>query len=52
MAHCCKYLTTNEEVYSRQTRKKWSLDANAVAQEKGIEAVLAIGQYSGESSSR
>jgi len=33
-------------------RKKWSLDANAVAQEKGVEAVLAIVQYSGESSSR
>lgn len=33
-------------------RKKWTLDANAVAQEKGIEAVLAIVQYSGESSSR
>ncbi|KIR73278.1 microtubule Associated protein [Cryptococcus deuterogattii CA1014] len=32
--------------------KKWCLDANAVAQEKGIEAVLAIVQYSGESSAR
>ncbi|WVQ79695.1 hypothetical protein IAT38_001795 [Cryptococcus sp. DSM 104549] len=32
--------------------KKWCLDANAVAQEKGIEAVLAIAQYSGESSAR
>ncbi|ORY29668.1 armadillo-type protein [Naematelia encephala] len=32
--------------------KKWCLDANAVAQEKGIEAVLALLQYSGESSSR
>jgi hypothetical protein len=34
------------------TRKKWCLDANAVAQEKGIEAVTAIVQYSGESSAR
>jgi hypothetical protein len=33
-------------------RRKWCLDANAVAQEKGIEAVLAIVQYSGESSAR
>lgn len=33
-------------------RKKWCLDANAVAQEKGIEAVLAIVQNSGETSSR
>nr|XP_031863914.1 uncharacterized protein CI109_000558 [Kwoniella shandongensis]KAA5530986.1 hypothetical protein CI109_000558 [Kwoniella shandongensis] len=32
--------------------KKWCLDANAVAQEKGIEAVLAIVQYSGETSAR
>jgi len=39
-------------VEANGSRKKWSLDANAVAQEKGIEAVLAIVQYSGESSSR
>ncbi|WWC63568.1 uncharacterized protein I303_106172 [Kwoniella dejecticola CBS 10117] len=32
--------------------KKWCLDANAVAQEKGIEAVLAIVQYSGETSAK
>ncbi|KAK8854575.1 hypothetical protein IAR55_003314 [Kwoniella newhampshirensis] len=32
--------------------RKWCLDANAVAQEKGIEAVLAIVQYSGETSAR
>nr|XP_019011711.1 microtubule Associated protein [Kwoniella pini CBS 10737]OCF50492.1 microtubule Associated protein [Kwoniella pini CBS 10737] len=32
--------------------KKWCLDANAVAQEKGIEAVLAIAQYSGETSAK
>jgi hypothetical protein len=40
------------EAYLTPFRKKWTLDANAVAQEKGIEAVLAIVQYSGESSSR
>lgn len=33
-------------------RRKWCLDANAVAQEKGIEAVLAIVQYSGETSAK
>jgi hypothetical protein len=43
----CKFKLEADEF-----RKKWSLDANAVAQEKGIEAVLAIVQYSGESSSR
>ncbi|WVR09379.1 hypothetical protein IAU60_006446 [Kwoniella sp. DSM 27419] len=32
--------------------KKWCLDANAVAQEKGIEAVLAIVQNSGETSAK
>ncbi|WRT68653.1 uncharacterized protein IL334_005632 [Kwoniella shivajii] len=32
--------------------KKWCLDANAVAQEKGIEAVLAIVRYSGETSAK
>jgi cytoskeleton-associated protein 5 len=30
----------------------WCLDANAVAQEKGIEAVLAIVTNSGEQSAR
>lgn len=35
-----------------EIRKKWCLDANAVAQEKGVEAVLAIVQYSGESSAK
>lgn len=33
-------------------RKKWCLDANAVAQEKGIEAVLAIVTNSGETSAK
>ena len=33
-------------------RKRWCLDSNAVAQEKGIEAVLAVVQYSGESSAK
>lgn len=37
---------------STNDSKKWCTDANAVAQEKGIEAVLAIAQYSGESSAR
>ncbi|TXT09213.1 hypothetical protein VHUM_02687 [Vanrija humicola] len=32
--------------------KKWTLDANAVAQEKGVEAVLAIVTYSGETSAK
>ncbi|WVQ71997.1 hypothetical protein IAR50_001541 [Cryptococcus sp. DSM 104548] len=32
--------------------KKWCLDPNAVAQEKGIDAVLALVQYSGETSAR
>nr|XP_019044957.1 microtubule Associated protein [Kwoniella bestiolae CBS 10118]OCF23887.1 microtubule Associated protein [Kwoniella bestiolae CBS 10118] len=32
--------------------KKWCLDSNVVAQEKGIEAVLAIVQYSGETSAK
>ncbi|KAL7422401.1 hypothetical protein Q5752_003047 [Cryptotrichosporon argae] len=32
--------------------RKWVLDANAVAQEKGIEAVLAIVQNSGEMSAK
>ncbi len=34
------------------SRKRWCLDVNAVAQEKGVETVLAIVQYSGESSAR
>jgi len=33
-------------------RRKWCLDANVVAQEKGIEAVLALVQYSGESAAK
>lgn len=33
-------------------RKKWCLDSNAVAQEKGIEAVLAIVTNSGEMSAK
>ncbi|KAL1407788.1 hypothetical protein Q8F55_007223 [Vanrija albida] len=32
--------------------KKWTLDANAVAQEKGVEAVLAIVTNSGETSAK
>ncbi|OCF75746.1 microtubule Associated protein [Kwoniella mangroviensis CBS 8886] len=32
--------------------KKWCLDSNVVAQEKGIEAVLSIVQYSGETSAK
>lgn len=33
-------------------RKKWCLDSNAVAQEKGIEAVLAIVTNSGETGAK
>lgn len=32
--------------------KKWCLDANAIAQEKGVEATLAIVTNSGETSAK
>ncbi|EIW68411.1 hypothetical protein TREMEDRAFT_71988 [Tremella mesenterica DSM 1558] len=35
-----------------QLLRKWCLDANAVAHEKAVEAVLALVQYSGETSAR
>lgn len=40
---------SGETSASLRYRKKWCLDANVVAQEKGIEAILAIAEYSGES---
>jgi hypothetical protein len=40
------------ELLLKPCRRKWCLDANVVAQEKGIEAVLALVQNSGESSAK
>lgn len=44
--------TVGTAIADASSRKKWCLDANAVAQEKGIEAVLAIVTNSGETSAR
>lgn len=50
--YCALDLNVRGAELTRLNRKRWCLDANAVAQEKGIEAVLAIIQNSGESSAR
>lgn len=59
MALCCKsrrllsHSPRAEKIANADFfRRKLALDANAVAQEKGIEAVLAIVRESGENSAK